>query len=233
MVTIRLLLISLIALWCGSSLAADVTATGWTCAETAPASITIDSGSNRKLAYIINQEINTARLVTLTSVGGQSPDETLSYEEASATADHWYDYYIFNESTIAAMSGTTVVESGTATVEIRCWAVIDDTDQTALSALTGTNYTAGATTIDCTTTSSSGDYVVVTSITQFLRDYSSWDTLTEFNDTDTSAQTHGGGAGNGGDNTTTVTVSSSVEMTCASLVFPNASTTSLLLRRRR
>lgn len=226
--------------------AASVTATtGWTCAAELPASVTIDSGSNRLLVFFNVEEQDNGGSATansVTTVGGQSPTESFQASETTTpNNDYYYDAFIFNESAIDSMSGSTVVgvddEDEPDDNNLWIFGTVENASQTALSAFTDEQYehtTDGL--IDVTTTSSSGDLIMAFAIkgTNAGGNYDDWDTLTEIcEDNPEFARDLGAAAGNGGDNTTTVSYTTMAnELGAASLVIPNTSS-ALLLRRRR
>jgi len=213
---------------------ADVTATtGWVCAgdDDPGGALTIDSGSNRKLVVIWYRENNTDPNPTAMTVGGQSATESFSYDVVpTGSPHHWQYWWVWNESAIGSMSGSTISLTATTAGFGRgwCYGVIDDTDQTNLTALTDTGQVTNETTsIAVTTTSSAGDYVVVPvqSDDGGARTITSCDTLTESTDGDGlsgDGMTFGLCAGDGTDSTTTITWDSASDLVASGLVFPNA-----------
>ena len=208
---------------------ANVTATtGWVWSHNADPSgdLTIDSGSNRKLVLIWARENNTDPNPTSMTVGGSSADEFLKYEVSVIGQPlQWHYWWIWDESTIGGMSGTTVSLTATTAAFGRAWGygVIEDTNQAALSSLTDTVYDNDANaSINITTTSDSGDLITVTGIIDSASEaFTSWDTLTEIVDTSANGCIVGFAAGDGGDNTTTVVITSASDTSLSSLVFPD------------
>lgn len=204
--------------------AADIGATGVTCSLTIPASVTLDAGSNRKLFFSISSEVNTTPQGDVATVGGQAETETFVYTETSATQDHHHEVWIWDETAIAAMSGSSVSGTEGGSVNMFCWGVVTDAIQTALSAHTGTDYQASSATATVTTTSTANDFIFASAVrsTGTSATFDSWDTLTEDFDAAGGSQRLGAASGTGGDNSTVITMSSSSEITAAALVFANA-----------
>jgi len=206
--------------------AANVTSTtGWTCQATLPASMTIDSGSNRKVVISNLEEDNTPESA-ITSLGGVAPTETITYSETSTGGDHTHTDWIWNEAAIVSMSGSTI--SGTDGLEGGwCVGTIEDTNQAAISSHVGTNVDLSATQIAVTSTSSSGDLILSKFIkgTSVTGGWTTYDTLTEIGNIGAGARDVAFAAGNGGDSSTLGAHdgASAGEMTASALVFADAS----------
>lgn len=226
--SVRKILAGLVlAFFAAPSLAA--TAGSWTCSNAEPSgSYTIDAGSNRKFLVILQDETNTTTTVSTFTIGGQAATETFQDTNTTASADHQRKAFIWNEAAIAAMSGTGIsYTDDNALTKFFCSVTIQDTNQSNLSNYTQVAYSTGSTAPAVTTTSSSGDLVVVELIGSTASfTVTGWETLSEKWDQDGGGQPSwfAGASGDGGDATTTLTLSAAAEVTLASLVFPNAAT---------
>jgi hypothetical protein len=222
--------------------AADITATtGWTCSATLPASVTIDSGNDRKYVMLGIEEDNTPEMV-LTTIGGQSPTETVSASLTTTTNDSNYDAYIFNESAIGSMSGTTVVGTDDGSTNgFWCYGTVEDADQAAIGSFVGTAQSATVNNITVTSTSNSGDYLVVAALrtnNTGSGSFSTWDGLTEVLDDPTGGGTdvgmaEGDGGTGGGDTLVVHSTAGTGDMSAVALVFDDAAGTAPIVRRRR
>ena len=224
-------LLPLLLLLAAPAFGANITATtGWVCTDDADPSgtLTIDSGSNRKLVVVWFRENNTDPNPTAITVGGQNPTESLSYSDTPlGSPTEWHYWWIWNESAIGSMSGSTLSLTATTATFGRAWCygVIEDTDQADLTGIPGFATLNEGTSDAATTTSSNGDLIVVSAISDDATvTFSTWDTLTEIADGDCDGCQYGLGAGDGGDTPTTVTISATADMTLAGLVFADIST---------
>jgi len=212
---------------------------GWTCQESKPATVTIDSGSNRLFIMYAVEEVDSGVTMDVATIGTVAETETFGYTETGATNDSQHYVWIWNEAAIASMSGTTVVATdSTGTDGTFIWGTVTNADQTALSAFDDTSFTDNTTQyIEVTTTSSMGDLIIVTAMrhANTSGDFDSFDTLTiGCQNSPESSRDIGLGSGNGGDGTTRVThtnVSGPPDNTATSLIILNGQ--SALLRRRR
>ena len=96
-------------------------------------SLTIDAGNNRKLVLVVVGEDGTNWSVTTMTVGGQSASSTLSVVESGAGFNTSCRGFVWDETAIAAMSGTTISYADDVAVDYIAWAylVVDDADQSA------------------------------------------------------------------------------------------------------
>lgn len=182
--------------------------------------VTIDSGSNRKFIIYHMDRANTYTEGTIT-VGGQSPTETISADLVQAGTTYRHRLWIWKESAIVAMSGTTVSWSDGTTNDIsHLYGTIENTDQANLSSFTGTDI--GNTDLTVTTTSSSGDLIACAAIEEDeTTSFTGWDTLTEELDAQPTGDItrHGYGVGNGGDNTTVIDILAPSNNSASCIVF--------------
>lgn len=198
----------------------------WTCQATLPASFTIDTGSNRLFILIASDEENTAPTYAITSIGGQAPDDTDVYTATGPTNDLNTSFWVWDETSIAAMSGTAPAGGANPADGRWCWATIVDASQTVptdwLAEVESLNRTAGAQ--DVTTTSSAGDYIIVSAVLVFTGgSVTTWDSLTERNDANYGGAHAALGTGDGGDATTTVVTNDDTgDWIFTSLVIANA-----------
>lgn len=99
-------------------------------------SATIDAGSNRKFVLAVLGECDLTSLTVSVTVGGQSPSESFEnqLEVGSGAADLAIHVYIWNESAIGAMSGSTISWSDGITWSKISWSyvTVTDTDQGAV-----------------------------------------------------------------------------------------------------
>jgi hypothetical protein len=238
------LLISLLIIQPMTIHAADVGASGWTCFEGdgiepgdgTTGDPTIDSGSNRRLIYLIWWSFAGSVSASVFTVGGETFDETfnnLVTDVDSVRISAW----VWNEATIGSMSGNTVsyTDNGGAGISTQiCWAIITDGEQSDLVDWDNEVDCTACTTDDVATTSSAGDYVILPAANDINTvAFSTWDTLTEIADVNASFSRFALGAGDGGDNTTTVTVASSVDLMLDSLVIVDEPAVNTALLRRR
>lgn len=217
---------------------ADVGVSGLTCSADAPASVTVDSGSDRHLIYIIGEERTGSPGQTVSSIGGQAPTETLSFVDAALDQDHHHIAYVWNESAIGSMSGTSVSASGAATTDQHCYLTVTEADQAAFAGWTDTDSSLSTTSLTLTTTSNAGDFIIANGIKgkQASETFTSWSPLTEQDDTQTASQRHGLAYAQAGasDDSVTVQVSGSAnELSAAALVIPDAGGSALSLIRKR
>ena len=185
---------------------------------------TISAGSNRAALLCVHAEHGVSSLVVSTmTIGGQTYTSAEELELNDGVLDMYLYRYEWNEAAIAAMSGTAIVYVDDETLTSRGWSfgTYQDVDQGSFPKGT---YTAGAqtnvTTLDVTTTSVSGDRVVVFGMLKNVSsNYSTWDTLSEVVAVSPSGMEMGVGEGNGGDGTTTVTCSVATSQILNAIVF--------------
>jgi len=233
---INRLILSLVCLFFSfGAFAATEGSGGWTCSATQPASLTIDSGSNRKLILIVSEEAaSPGPTHTITSVGTEAADESIIYNETAASGDQIHNWNIWNEATIAAMSGSTLSASGDFNNDMWCYATVVDADQADLAAHTDTQYCASCTSDSVTTTSNAGDLVVVSVVMGALYNMTGCGGLTERNDTQSNFAAHGICSGDGGTSPETITGNTTMNhFTNASGVFDNAAAGGVIITRRR
>lgn len=197
---------------------------GWTCGETMPGSVTIDAGTSRWFAVLVVEEDDGgAADGVITTIGGQAPDQTDEVSFTGLTGDGFGEFFLFDEASIDAMSGTTVVYTDSSSTNYWCYGTILDTDQTAITEWFDTAAGDGSAGVAVGTGTDTDDYSVVIGINVQNEAYASWDMLSELVDVDGTGHRIGLGAGNVNDSATTVTNSGGASgLALFSLVFSAA-----------
>ena len=211
---------------------------------------TVGAGTDRKLVWIIRNEAVALRTISTFTIGGQTASEVFTpyNQTVDTTENHRIYAYVWDETKIAAMTGTTVSytddQAMTTPHDGFCsaYVTVQGVDQTAFGDWDDIvhEFNGADDDVDVDTVSTAADYVAVLSMTSTTaRDYTSWDTLTEIEDTNVPASVRCGfGAGAGGDAITSVLGDGTAEAlgrTFVSLVFPEvaAAATGAVKRRRR
>ena len=139
--------------------------------------------------------------------GDQAPTATYKCGDGTDNAPRYFA--IWDETATAARSDNTVDWTATTiTSEFFGWACYEGASQTGLDSLVNdsTNYSTNQSTSTLTTTSNSGDRIIVGGgLGSASREVSDWDTLTEKYDSVVSPRKACLGEGNGGDGSTVVT----------------------------
>ena len=138
--------------------------------------------------------------------------------------------YVWNETSISNMSGSgspSISYTDDTTLTKRGWSFVtyQDVDQTSFPKGQAQNSDTGnVSTLDVTTTPSSGDRIAVFAMAKNpSATFSTWDTCTEQFDTQPSDMRMAVGEGNGGDNTTTVTTGATTSLILNAIVLGAAS----------
>jgi hypothetical protein len=175
--------------------------------------LTISTGSDRCLVLAVWFEMSSTPFAATITVGGESP--TQSYETYQATPNIGQAIYLWDESAIAAMDSAYAVSFTPAnTTDNQCWAYGTYAGVSQSTFPKGQDSTYSPTVVsshDVTTTSLSGDRIVVISMTNSSIPYyggSGLDTLTVgyMSAVGPTDYTMVEGQGDGGDDTTTVSL---------------------------
>lgn len=196
----------------------------------------LSSGSNRVLVMAYagpNHDIDAFGW-TVTSVSYGNEAATATYQFGDGTDDSARYVALWNDAAIQAATDQQFRWSATNIInEFFGWAVYEGVQQSGLDSLVtdSTNYATNQSTSTLTTTSSSGDRIIVWGgINTGARQVSDWDTLTEQHDF---AAASGNakyclGEGNGGDNSTVVTNTTFGRPNFASIVLVQAGASSII-----
>lgn len=138
--------------------------TGFTNGSDPSGSATINAGTNRKFVLMVMGETDLSVVPPLSvTVGGQSPSESksITLEIGVGFADLAIYAFIFDEATIAAMSGSTISYSDGDVWSKISWGyvTVQDTDQGTTDA--PTNSSASATSVTCTWSSATDSNGIV------------------------------------------------------------------------
>lgn len=216
----RWLLALVASLFAVPAFAANVTATtGWVCAageaEPSALTVTIDAGPNRLLVMTLVNENATDPAPSTWTVGGQASSGGMNTTlVVTGAPDHHYYVRFWDETAIAAMSGTSVsYTDGTATTgKLSCYGTVEDVSQTEESAFVDSETINGATQITLTTTSNASDLVIALGRVDAPTTTATYTGITEF------ADNNGGSAGAGNADSVVVDWSVSDQISAAALV---------------
>ena len=167
-------------------------------------SVTIGSGSNRMLVFLVWCELGAQLTVGTFTIGGQSASYTGNVYQ-NASPDLNILAFVWNESAIGSMSGSTISYSDSQSSNKMGWsyATFQDVKQ-ASPTITSADATS-ATEVDVTTTSTANDIIIAAAIDKSNnRAPFDYDTLTERVDWNASQFSIGVADGAGGDGTTKV-----------------------------
>lgn len=196
-----------------------------------------ESGSNRILVCLQISELEGGFSTSTFTVGTVARDYHHSFlgTPSGILNDQQIDFYIWDEASIDAMSGTAVsyTDDGTQAGTVFTYATFTGVDQTTPTTFTSA-FNESADTLDITTTSNAADFIVcASSRSEIARDITDWDSLAEVFDAGSGNWRQSMGDGSGGDNTTTVTGDGTADdMTLGAIVINNASGIEILRRRR-
>ncbi len=184
---------------------------------------TISAGSKRAALLCLHAEHGVSSIVVSTmTIGGQTYTQAYEFEVADGADDMYIYVYLWNESSISSMSGTTISYADDETLTKRGWSFgtysgVNQSSFPKVQAEVGV--TGNETSTDITTTSSAGDRIIVFAMAKNpVTLYSTWDTLSEVVDASPSGMQMAVGEGDGGDNTTTVVVDTSTSQSFNAIV---------------
>ena len=144
-------------------------------------SLTISAGSDRLLWLVYIAEVSSTHTFTSITVGGQSPTGSL-VEVSPDSAEQYIWSWFWDETAIAAMSGTTVAfsKSGTASKHVWDYIVFSGANAGAEYATSVTESSAANTSISTASNSSVNDFIAVAiNRSSANRDVTDYDNLTE------------------------------------------------------
>ena len=167
-------------------------------------SVTIGAGSNRMIVFLVWCELGSQLTVSAFTIGGQAASYT-GYMYQNASPDLNILAFVWNESAIGSMSGSTISYTDDQSSNKMGWsyATYQDVKQASLTMTTGD--ATGGDTINVTTTSTASDMIIAAAIDKSANRYPfSYDTLTEQREWHSDQFAIGVADGAGGDGTTTV-----------------------------
>ncbi len=174
---------------------------------------TISSGSKRAALLCVHAEHTATIAVSTMTIGGQTYTQAYEFEQADGVDDMFVYVYLWSESAISSMSGTTISYTDDQTLTKRGWSfgTYQGVNQASFpKGQAQVGVTGNETSTDITTTSNSGDRIIVFAMAKNPATlYSTWDTLSEVVDAGPSGMQMGVGEGAGGDDTTTIVVDTS------------------------
>ena len=168
-------------------------------------SVTIGAGSNRMIVFLVWCELGSQLTVSAFTIGGQAASYT-GYMYQNASPDLNILAFVWNESAIGSMSGSTISYTDDQSSNKMGWsyATFQDVKQ-ASPTITSTNTGTTATEVDVTTTSTSSDIIIAAAIDKSNnRAPFDYDTLTERVAWNASQFSIGAADGAGGDGTTKI-----------------------------
>ena len=192
-------------------------------------SVTISSGSNRAAILALHAETDGEPVVSTMTIGGQAATQEYEIFQSDGVDDMTMFVYLWDESAIAAMSGSAISYADNATLTKRAWSfgTYAGVDQTTFPAAQASFLeTSNSASSDVTTTSNDGERIVVTGIVKnSTGSLASADTLTEVVDVAAGSNSMRAivAEGNGGDNTTTMNLNASLSHVFVSVVLGQTS----------